>query len=150
MSKTHNTQPFPAEAMTAFAADYHRHREDGATVHAAYYAAKSDAIREERRYPSLMTLLRRLNPERYAKPARTERRPEASALETPSDLNPDAGDQSTVLEEITRAGAATILPISEDRRALAIALLRCYRYRSEEAIDAMTDRLFPDLAGEEE
>ena len=33
-----------------------------------------------------------------------------------------------------------------DKSALALDLLRCYRFRREQDLDALTDRLFPELA----
>ena len=88
---------------------------------AAYTAAVREMRMQGKPYPSWRSLLRRL---------RGEQQEESGNPAEPS-------GQSDSFEK-------TDLPKKDDS-ALALDLLRCYRFRREGDLDALTDRLFPHL-----
>ena len=122
-----------------FCDEFLRARNDGMTRIEAYRHARNAMSLLGKPYPAYNTLIHWL---RYGlpkdgvqdtgpSPAAAEQEPEATEIAA-------CGNE----EEFTQPGKT-------DRTALYRALLRLYRYRREEDIDAVVDLTVPDLLGEE-
>ena len=85
----------------------------------AYAAAVQEMRTEGKMYPSWGALLKRLR-----------------GVSSVTNPEPDASEPS---ESSDQSEAPS------DKSALALDLLRCYRFRREQDLDALTDRLFPEL-----
>lgn len=85
----------------------------------AYAAAVREMRTEGKMYPTWGALLKRLR---------------GVGSVTIPESAPESSDQSEPSEA------------PSDKSALALDLLRCYRFRREQDLDALTDRLFPELA----
>lgn len=85
----------------------------------AYAAAVREMRTEGKVYPAWGALLKRLR---------------GVGSVTIPESAPESSDQSEPSEA------------PSDKSALALDLLRCYRFRREQDLDALTDRLFPELA----
>ena len=86
----------------------------------AYAAAVREMRTEGKVYPAWGALLKRLRG--------------VSSVTIPESAPSELSDQSEPSEA------------PSDKSALALDLLRCYRFRREQDLDALTDRLFPELA----
>lgn len=122
MSAQENTQ-FPRQQMTdaqwrEFAGVYLRAFETMPRKK-AYAAAVQEMRTEGKMYPSWGALLKRLR-----------------GVSSVTNPEPDASEPS---ESSDQSEAPS------DKSALALDLLRCYRFRRERDFDALTDRLFPEL-----
>lgn len=84
----------------------------------AYAAAVREMRTEGKMYPTWGALLKRLR---------------GVGSVTIPESAPESSDQSEPSEA------------PSDKSALALDLLRCYRFRRERDFDALTDRLFPEL-----
>lgn len=85
----------------------------------AYAAAVREMRTEGKMYPTWGALLKRLR-----------------GVSSVTNPEPDASEPS---ESSDQSEAPS------DKSALALDLLRCYRFRREQDLDALTDRLFPEL-----
>ncbi len=123
-----------------FCDEFLRARNDGMTRIEAYRHARNAMSLLGKPYPAYNTLIHWL---RYGlpkdgvqdtgpSPAAAEQEPEATEIAA-------CGNE----EEFTQ-------PENTDRTALYRALLRLYRYRREEDIDAVVDLTVPELSGEVE
>ena len=123
-----------------FCDEFLRARNDGMTRIEAYRHARNAMSLLGKPYPAYNTLIHWL---RYGlpkdgvqdtgpSPAAAEQEPEATEIAA-------CGNE----EEFTQPGKT-------DRTALYRALLRLYRYRREEDIDAVVDLTVPELSGEVE
>lgn len=92
----------------------------------AYAAAVRDMRKEGLPYPSYHTLLRRLKGDAEDAPAES------------------CGAGRCAATPAAPAVAVKRQP-GKDNAALALDLLRCYRFRREDDLDVLTDRLFPHL-----
>lgn len=123
-----------------FCDEFLRARNDGMTRIEAYRHARNAMSLLGKPYPAYNTLIHWL---RYGlpkdgvqdtgpSPAAAEQEPEATEIAA-------CGNE----EEFTQPG-------NTDRTDLYLALLRLYRYRREEDIDAVVDLTVPELSGEVE
>lgn len=124
MSAQENTQ-FPRQQMTdaqwrEFAGVYLRAFETMPRKE-AYAAAVREMRTEGKMYPTWGALLKRL------------RGVGSVTIPEPAPESSDASEPSEPSEA------------PSDKSALALDLLRCYRFRREQDLDALTDRLFPEL-----
>ena len=127
------------EERKRFCDEYLNARDQGMTRREAYYYAKKVLATEGISAPAFNTLIHWL---RYGLPKDgvqdTGPSPAAAELEPEATEIPACGNE----EEFTQPG-------NTDRTDLYRALLRLYRYRREEDIDAVVDLTVPDLLGEE-
>ena len=127
------------EERKRFCDEYLNARDQGMTRREAYYYAKKVLATEGISAPAFNTLIHWL---RYGLPKDgvqdTGPSPAAAELEQEATEIAACGNE----EEFTQPGKT-------DRTALYRALLRLYRYRREEDIDAVVDLTVPDLLGEE-
>ena len=122
-----------------FCDEYLNARDQGMTRRNAYYYAKKVLATEGISAPAFNTLIGWIQyglpkdgvQDTGPSPAAAELEPEATEIAA-------CGNE----EEFTQPG-------NTDRTALYRALLRLYRYRREEDIDAVVDLTVPDLLGEE-
>lgn len=127
------------EERKRFCDEYLNARDQGMTRREAYYYAKKVLATEGISAPAFNTLIHWL---RYGLPKDgvqdTGPSPAAAELEPEATEIAACGNE----EEFTQPG-------NTDRTDLYRALLRLYRYRREEDIDAVVDLTVPDLLGEE-
>ena len=123
-----------------FCDEYLNARDQGMTRRDAYYYAKKVLATEGISAPAFNTLIGWIQyglpkdgvQDTAPSPAAAELEPEATEIAA-------CGNE----EEITQ-------PENTDRTDLYLALLRLYRYRREEDIDAVVDLTVPELSGEVE
>ena len=128
------------EERKRFCDEYLNARDQGMTRREAYYYAKKVLATEGISAPAFNTLIHWL---RYGLPKDgvqdTGPSPAAAELEPEATEIAACGNE----EEFTQPG-------NTDRTDLYRALLRLYRYRREEDIDAVVDLTVPELSGEVE
>ena len=120
---TQESNQFPRQQMTdaqwrEFAGVYLRAFETMPRKE-AYAAAVREMRTEGKVYPAWSALLKRL------------RGVGSVTIPEPAPESSDASEPSEA---------------PSDKSALALDLLRCYRFRREQDLDTLTDRLFPELA----
>ena len=139
------------EERKRFCDEYLNARDQGMTRREAYYYAKKVLATEGISAPAFNTLIHWL---RYGlpkdgvqdtgpSPAAAEQEPEATEIAACGN-EAEEGEREKGKEEREEENANRI-----DRATLYRALLRLYRYRREEDIDAVVDLTVPDLLGEE-
>ena len=135
-----------------FCDEFLRARNDGMTRIEAYRHARNAMSLLGKPYPAYNTLI---NWFRYGLPKDSENVKKTADAESEevgrNDTTADAESEEAEATEIAACGNEEEFtqPGKTDRTALYRALLRLYRYRREEDIDAVVDLTVPDLLGEE-
>ena len=135
-----------------FCDEFLRARNDGMTRIEAYRHARNAMSLLGKPYPAYNTLI---NWFRYGLPKDSENVKKTADAESEevgrNDTTADAESEEAEATEIAACGNEEEFtqPENTDRTDLYRALLRLYRYRREEDIDAVVDLTVPDLLGEE-
>ena len=141
------------EERKRFCDEYLNARDQGMTRREAYYYAKKVLATEGISAPAFNTLI---NWFRYGLPKDSENVKKTADAESEevgrNDTTADAESEEAEATEIAACGNEEEFtqPENTDRTDLYRALLRLYRYRREEDIDAVVDLTVPELSGEVE